>query len=224
MTSMTKQAAAPETADLVAQLEAQLGDTLKKARADFAENLKERARLDQRRQELIARKTSVEANHKQLLIEHGKGVQGAAAKRNKVERELADIIQEIEAVDAAIVYESEQGTVLGSSLDEMEGKLKDAHKRQVQMQIAEILTEKKEAFITAFTNSCTLLAEVVRLADQLIAADGRTYIEQILEDLLFRTNRGILMDSYKYTEVQSGLGLAQRIFEVKALVPPPETE
>lgn len=218
---VTKNEAMPETADLVAQLESQLGDTLKQARADFAENTKERERLDQRRRKLIARKSSVEANHKQLLIEHGKGIQGAAAKRNKAESELAEINQEIEAVDAAIAYESEQGGILGASLDEMEAKLADARKRQVQMQIAEALTEKKEAFIAAFTSSCTLLADVVRLSDRLIAAEGRAFLDQTLEDLLFRTNRGVLMDSYRYTEVQSGLGLAQRIFEVKALVPPP---
>lgn len=222
----TKTDAAPGSANLVAEVEEQLGDKLAQARAAFDENVKERDRLQKKHAGLTKRQGELKADHRKLLVDHGKGVKGAAEKRGKVESELADVNSEIEAVDAAIAYESERSVPLQTALKELEAQLEDARKRQIQAEIATELTAKKEAFISAFTSACTLLAETVKLADRLLAAEGKPFLDQALEDLLFRTNRGVLIDSFKFTEVQSGLGLAQRIFEVKALVPPspsPET-
>src|SRR5437899_2416697 len=137
MSSTSAAAEKPERPDLVAELEKQFGDKLTKAREDYHENQAERDRLDKRRAKLLEKKAALEADHKKRLIDHGKGVTGAAEKRAKAERELAEANQLIEAVDAAIAYESERTGALHADLHEMEARLGEAKRRQVQMEIAE---------------------------------------------------------------------------------------
>lgn len=209
-----------ETENLVAEVEEQLGDKLTKARADFKENQSERQRLDVKRTNLSTKKTKLEANRKECLIQHGKGVKGAAAKRAEAEAELAAINGEIEAVDAAITSETELTGTLQTELQEMEAKLLEAKHRQVQLDLAKKLTAKKEDFIAYHSESCTALGELVELSNQLVEVGGNAFLDQVLEDLLIRTSRITMIDQYKFTVPQSRLGLVQRVFEVTALVPP----
>lgn len=209
-----------EPENLVAEVEDQLGDKLIKARADFKENQSERQRLDVKRTNLATKKTKLEANRKECLIQHGKGVKGAAAKRAEAEAELASTNGEIEAVDAAIASEAELAGILQAQLQEMEAKLTEAKHRQAQLDLAQKLTAKKEEFIAYHSEACAALGELVDLSNHLVEVGGNAYLDQVLEDLLIRTSRITMIDQYKFTVPQSRLGLVQRIFEVTALVPP----
>lgn len=210
--------------DLVAELEAQFGDRLTRARADYQENQSDRQKLDAKRGNLSAKKTKLEAKRKECLIAHGKGEKGAVAKRAEAEAELKSVNEEIEAVDEAIAYETERTGTLQTQLSEMETKLAEARKIQVQTRFAEALKAKKEDFITAYVMACTLLGEMVNAANDLIRAEGNALYDLVVEDLVLRTSPLILKDHHKYTDAQSVLGLARREFTVIALVPPPESD
>lgn len=210
--------------DLVAELEAQFGDKLTKARADFQENQSDRQKLDLKRTALDTRKTKLEARRKECLIDHGKGVKGAAAKRAEAEAELTSVNDEIEAVDAAIAFETERTGTLQAQLVAMETKLAAAKKQQIQNQFAEALRLKKEEFIVTFVECCVLHGQMVNISNDLIFVEGHVQFEQVMEDLVLRTARQLLIQDHKYTEAYSGLALARREFPVTALVPPPESD
>lgn len=210
--------------DLVAELEAQFGDKLTKARTDFQENQSERQKLDVKRGKLAAQKSNLEAKRKECLIAHGKGEKGAVDKRAKAEADLKAVNEEIEAVDEAVAYESERTGTLQIQLQDMETKLADAKKRQIQNGHFNALIAKKEEFIEFFTQSCVSLGELVNIANDLIFVEGHALYEQATEDIVLRTARLLLIQDHKYTEVYSGLALARREFPVTALVPPPESD
>jgi len=197
-------------------------EKLAEVRAAVQENQQEREKLDKKRAKLLEKRTALESDRAKHLIDHGKGIKGAAEKRKSAEDELAETNRLIEAVDAAIQFEAGQGEGLNATLVQMEAQLELDRKRKIQESIAEELSEAKEEFIDLFTECCTKLGEVVRLGDRLVAAEGLPLLNEVLDDILIRSHRTVLIDRFKFTEPQSGLGLARREFVVTALNPPPE--
>lgn len=206
----------------VAELEKELGAELQNARADYAANSQERVRLADRRKVLLAHKADVELEHRQRLIEQGRGVKGAADRRKQSDADLAEVESELSAVDAAVSFEDERAQTLETALRVMEARLDEARRRYTQQTIVDALTAKKEEFVVNFIAGCTILGELVNLSEKLLAIDGRPLLNQALEDLLLRTNRLLLIDRFKFIEPRSNLELARREFVVSALLPPAE--
>lgn len=208
----------------VAQMEAELGAKLQNARKEHQSNITERARLVERRSVLLAHKADVELEHRKRLIEQGRGVEGATKRRKESDADLAEVENEIQAVDAAISYEDERSQTLSTELAKMEQVLEETRLKHQQKQLAAAVMAKKEEFISSFLAGCAQLGELVMLAEKLQAIDGRVLLDQALEDLYLRTNRILLIDRLKYMEPPSNMTIARKPFEVTALLPPAESE
>jgi len=216
-----KRAASPNP---VAQAEAELGGKLQQLRKDHAANATERTRLLERRAVLVAHKADVELERRKRMIEQGRGITGATQRRKESDSDLAEVENEIQAVDAAISFEDERSQTLSTELEKLEKVIAEARLKHNQQQLAAAVMAKKEEFISSFLAGCVQLGEMVQLAEKLMSIDGQQLLNEALEDLYMRTNRLLMIDRLKYTEPQSAMAIARRSFEVTALLPPSESE
>lgn len=206
-------------------------------REAWQESEKKLASLIESHAGVLQQKTALAAEHKTLLIADGLNQDDGDQTRNGLdsyESQIAQLTRKIASLEAAIVHQQAIHGGISREVNTLQEELSQQKHREYIAELEIRMKNKKEQLIAHLYAGCGLMAELVKLSDEAYAADehavlagdtsvsnaGRRFVQEALEDLNLRTTPIIMIERAGFVPVRSSLAVAQRAYEVRALIPP----